>query len=77
MVRGFDPQGRYCFYYELGKSIGSLKILPVTAEPGSVRRNMPLAPGLVDTLARIEQKEVWFPSQPQFDSITFLASNQN
>lgn len=77
MVRGFDPQGRYCFYYKLGKSIGSIKILPVTADTGSVHRVMPLAPGLLDTLARIEQKEVWYPRPPQFDPITFLASNHN
>lgn len=77
MVRGFDLQGRYYFYYKLGKSIGSIKILSVAADPGYVHRNMPLAPGLLDTQARIEQKEVWYPKQPQFDPITFLASNQN
>lgn len=76
MIQGFDPQGNYCFYYSSGKNIGSIKIFPVIAAPGYVHRRMPLAAELLDTRARIDQKEVWFPQEPRFDPVTFLASNQ-
>ena len=77
-IQGRDPEGNYCFLYTLGKSLGSIKIFPVTAAPpGTVQRVTPLKAGLLDTRARIEQKELWFPQPPSFDPITLLASNSN
>ena len=76
-IQGLDPDRHYCFLYKLGKSIGSIKIFPVTAAPGTVQRVTPLKSGLLDARAQIEQKELWFPQPHSFDPITLLASNSN
>ena len=76
MMQGFDPEGKYYFYYKLGKSVGSLKIYPVTAFSGYAHPKMPLAAGLLYTRARIEQRELWYPNAANLDPLTLLTSNQ-
>jgi hypothetical protein len=48
------------FEYELGKSIGTLTISPLT-QTSVIHRATPLCKGLVDVTAHIEQTERWFP----------------
>ena len=61
--RSGDARDGFHFEYKLGNSVGTLTILPLRID-SAIHRAMPLRPGLVDTDARIEQTETWFPKPP-------------
>ena len=54
-----DPHAGFHFDYQIGKSTGTLTILPLTIE--HPQRVTPLCPGIVDVNSTIEQTETWFP----------------
>jgi hypothetical protein len=57
-----DAASGFHFDYTLGKSKGSLTILPLEiTSPSLVHRATPLHEGMADMTARIEQTETWFP----------------
>ena len=57
------PHEGFHFDYKVGKSMGTLTILPLTIDT-HVRRVTPLCAGIVDVTASIEQTETWFPKGP-------------
>jgi len=57
-----DPHDGFHFDYQIGKSMGTLTILPLTIE--HPQRVTPLCPGIVDVNASTEQTETWFPKGP-------------
>ncbi len=60
-----DSRAGFHFDYKLGKSVGSLTILPLAiTSPLLIHRAAPLPEGTVDVTARIEQTEMWFPKEP-------------
>lgn len=58
-----DARDGFHFEYKVGKSIGTLTILPL-AQTSLIHRATPLCNGLVDVTAHIEQTETWFPKEP-------------
>lgn len=58
-----DDRDGFHFEYKLGNSVGTLTIFPLRID-SAIHRAMPIRPGLVDTDARIEQSETWFPKPP-------------
>ena len=58
-----DARDGFHFEYKLGRSFGAVTISPLQVNSG-IHRATPLRPGLVDTDARIEQTETWFPKPP-------------
>ena len=58
-----DARDGFHFEYKLGNSVGTLTILPLRID-SATHRAMLLRTGLVDTDARIEQTETWFPKPP-------------
>jgi hypothetical protein len=62
LSRSGDAGSGFHFEYKLGKSIGTVTILPIT--PNSrMHRARPLPEGLVDVTADIEAAEKWFPKE--------------
>jgi len=59
-----DPHSGFHFDYRIGKSIGTLAILPLSLD-SQVHRVMALPKGTVDVLACIEQTERWFPKESE------------
>jgi hypothetical protein len=60
-----NPRDGFRYDYKLGKSIGTLTILPLAiTSPSLIHRREPLPVGTLDVTARIEQKETWFPKEP-------------
>src|SRR5260370_42343824 len=61
-----NPRDGFRYDYKLGKSIGTLTILPLAiTAPSLIHRREPLPVGTVDVTARIEQREMWFPKEPE------------
>ncbi len=58
-----DARDGFRFEYKLGKSIGTLTILPLEKTP-LIHRATPLCKGLVDVTPHIEQTETWFSKEP-------------
>lgn len=61
-----DPLNGFHFDYEIGKTLGSLTILPVEINPsGPIHRGPSLPAGMEDVCVRFEQVERWFPRGPR------------
>jgi CTP-dependent riboflavin kinase len=58
-----ESRNGFHFEYKLGKSFGSVKILPLTINT-RVHRRILLPEGTVDLATRIEVEEKWFPKEP-------------
>lgn len=67
-----DSRAGFHFDYKLGKSVGSLTILPLAIiSPRLIHRAAALPEGTVDATARIELTERWFPKEPGTIQISF------
>jgi hypothetical protein len=58
-----EPRSGFHFDYKLGKSFGSVKILPLEIDT-RIPRRIPLPEGTVGVATRIEVEEKWFPKEP-------------
>ena len=59
---GGDERSGFHFDYKLGHSMGTVTILPlVITPPSQIHRGGPLPEGTVETTARIDIAEKWFP----------------
>jgi hypothetical protein len=58
-----DARDGFHFEYKLGKSIGTLTILPLE-KTSVIHGATPLCKGLVDVTPHIEQTETWFSKEP-------------
>jgi hypothetical protein len=55
-----DSREGFHFDYKLGKSVGTVTIVPLAIN-SLIHRNTPLPKCMVDVTAQIEQTETWFP----------------
>jgi hypothetical protein len=63
--RSGDPHSGFQYDYKLGKSIGSLMIAPVsTPSPSPIHRRYSLPNSTADVRVHIEEREMWFPTEP-------------
>jgi len=58
-----EPRSGFHFDYKVGKSFGSVKILPLAIDT-HIPRRIPLPEGTVDVMTRVEVEEKWFPKEP-------------